>query len=47
MEKEKITYWSNGHLKVKKFRSREEIEHFVHRKGITQYYLWGYCFMTI
>ena len=44
---EQISYWKKGRIRIKKFRSREEIERFVTRKGITQYYLWGYCFMTI
>lgn len=45
--KEVIQYWSNGKLLTKKFSSMDKLLNFVHRKGITQYYWYGYCFMTI
>ena len=44
---EQISYWKNGKLIIKKFSSMDKLNAFVQRKGITQYYLWGYCFITL
>lgn len=46
-DKEVISYWSNGTLRIKKFNSMDKLLDFVTRKGITQYYWCGYCFMKI
>ena len=42
--KETISYWKNGKLVTKKVK---DVQQYVNKHGITQYYMWGYCFMKI
>ena len=44
--KEKISFWKNGKLIIKKLRA-DKIEAYVNRKGISLYYKWGYAFIAL
>lgn len=44
---ERITYWKKDRLISKKFKTRGKAEKYIKRKGIKQYYLWGWCWLEV
>lgn len=44
---EKITFWQDDKLVTKKLSSKQEIEYYVSKNGIEQYYWCDLCFLRI